>query len=42
MKDGSLVGSVVLSFGVKVSLGYSLLPQPVMEGGVMFLPLSYS
>lgn len=39
MKDLSLV---VLSLGTKVFLGYSLLPQQVVEEGVLFLPLSYS
>lgn len=42
MKDLSLVGNVILSFGIKVFLGYSSLPQQVIEEGVLFLPLSYS
>lgn len=36
------MGNVVISFGIKVFLGYSLLPQHVIEEGVLFLPLSYS
>lgn len=34
MEDLSLVDNVMLSFGIKVFLGYSLLPQQAMEGGV--------
>lgn len=33
MKDLSFVDNVVLSFGIKVFLGYSLLPQQVIEEG---------
>lgn len=41
MKDLSFVDTVILFIWIKVFLGYSLLPQPVIEEGALFLPLSY-
>lgn len=38
MKDRSFADNVMLSSGVKVFLGYSLLPQQAMAEGVLVLP----